>query len=46
MLTLVGLNKVKKVIMKLASPTDAEVNAILQDAVKQINRLRISRHGK
>lgn len=40
MLTPHGLNKKKGMLMRLAEPTDPELNAILQAAVTAINRLR------
>lgn len=45
MLTQVGLKRVKKALMKLANEQDTELNAILQAAVIQLNRLIADRLG-
>lgn len=45
MLTEIGLNRVKNAVKKMAQRDDAEVNAILQTAIIELNRLKIKRYG-
>lgn len=41
--TKIGLNRTKKSIMKMAQANDPELNFVLQEAVRGINRLIMSR---
>lgn len=43
MLTINGLEKVKRAILNFAQADDAELNAILLQAVNAINKLSVSR---
>jgi uncharacterized membrane protein len=43
MLTIIGLRRVKSAVIKFAQPSDTELNAILQEAVRALNQLIASR---
>ena len=44
-LTEAGLKKYRNMVVKMAVKGDDEVNAILQETIKKLNRLRVERHG-
>jgi len=44
-LTESGLKKYRNMVLKMAVRDDEEVNAILQEAIVKLNRLRVERYG-
>lgn len=46
MLTVLGLKKVKTAIMKFGDPNDEELNKVLQETIKGLNKLLDARSGQ